>query len=152
MKKFLSLLNSAVSRVCMAGIALLGFASCASDEPQPDMYGTPLADFEVKGYVKDAAGNPVSDAILKVTYPDRSSGVEAIGKCVSNASGTYELEGGLIGFNKNEVKVVCKPSDPTLEADSTVVKLTQIRKGEDMWNQGGFGATVNFVLKKKEAK
>ena len=149
MKMISSLLNSRISRVCVACMAMLGFTACSDEEC---MYGTPVADFEVKGYVNDAAGNPVSDAILKVTYPDRSSGVEAIGKCVSNASGTYELEGGLIGFNKNEVKVVCKPSDPTLEADSTVVKLTQIRKGEDMWNQGGFGATVNFVLKKKEAK
>lgn len=152
MKKFLSLLNSAVSRVCMAGIALLGFASCASDEPQPDMYGTPLADFEVKGYVKDATGNPVTNATVKMTYRNNHSGVEWIDKGETNGDGAYELEGDLIGFNRYEVKVVCKPSDPTLEADSTVVKLTQIRKGEDMWNQGGFGATVNFVLKKKEAK
>ncbi|MGM9852872.1 MAG: radical SAM-associated putative lipoprotein [Muribaculaceae bacterium] len=149
MKKILSLLNSRISRVCVACMAMLGFTACSDEEC---MYGTPVADFEVKGYVKDAAGNPVSDAILKVTYPDRSSGVEVIGKGVSYSNGAYELEGGLIGFNKNELKVVCIPSDPTLEADSTVVKLTQTRKGEDIWDQGDYEATVDFVLKKKEAK
>ena len=51
-----------------------------------------------------------------------------IDKGETNGDGAYELEGDLIGFNRYEVKVVCKPSDPSREAGSTVVKLTPARE------------------------
>lgn len=43
-------LHSIASRVCMAALALLGFG-CSDDNGMdgPNMYGTPTADFEVKG-------------------------------------------------------------------------------------------------------
>ena len=51
----------------MAGLALLGFGCSNDGGDYPVMYGSPIADFEVKGSVTDAEGNAVKDAEVRVT-------------------------------------------------------------------------------------
>ena len=105
----------------MAGLALLGFG-CSDGGDYPLMYGSPIADFEVKGSVTDAEGNAVKDAEVRVTAPDAPSGVYSIGKDTTNVSGSYNVsEDRRIGSPSEKVKVVCVPADDSLEADSTVV-------------------------------
>ena len=47
-----------MNKLWMLLLSLLGFAGC--DEPQEDMYGTPYAEYTVKGRVTDAAGTDPS--------------------------------------------------------------------------------------------
>ena len=47
-----------MNKLWMLLLSLLGFAGC--DEPQEDMYGTPYAEYTVKGCVTDAAGTPIA--------------------------------------------------------------------------------------------
>ena len=54
-----------VANWLLAGIlALLGFSACNDDEEQPDMYGTPHANFTIKGKVVNDESMPLS-RILK---------------------------------------------------------------------------------------
>lgn len=149
MKKFCSNLCSITSRICMAGLALLGFGCSGGDEPV--MYGSPTADFEVKGMVTDADGNAVKGAEVRVTAPEASSGVYSHGNDKTEESGAYSVD-GVISSPKEKVKVVCIPADGTLEADSTVVTLKKVSDGDGNWNEGKGEATVNFKLKKKTAE
>ncbi len=136
----------------MAGLALLGFG-CSDGGDYPLMYGSPIADFEVKGSVTDAEGNAVKDAEVRVTAPDAPSGVYSIGKDTTNVSGSYNVsEDRRIGSPSEKVKVVCVPADDSLEADSTVVTLKKVSDGDGDWYCGKGEATVNFSLKKKTAE
>lgn len=152
MKKFCSNLCSITSRICMAGLALLGFG-CNGGDDYPLMYGTPTADFEVKGMVTDADGNAVKGAEVRVTGSEAPSGVYVHGKATTEESGAYSVfKSEMIGSPKDKVKVVCIPSDGTLEADSTVVTLKKVSDGDGNWYGGKGEATVNFKLKKKTAE
>lgn len=53
-------------RILLYLLGLLGFASCGkTEDPTPAMYGTPTAEFTVKGRVVDPDGNPVEN--IRVT-------------------------------------------------------------------------------------
>lgn len=152
MKTFCSNLCSITSRICMAGLALLGFG-CSDEGDYPLMYGSPTADFEVKGSVTDAEGNAVKDVEVRVTTPEAPSGLYSIGKDTTNVAGSYNVsENRRIGSPSEKVKVVCIPADDTLEADSTVVTLKKVSDGDGDWYGGKGEATVNFNLKKKTAE
>ena len=52
------------TRVWAGFLALLGFASCTSNEDPEDIpleYGTPTVGFQVQGVVTDEEGNPLED-------------------------------------------------------------------------------------------
>ena len=55
-----------MNKLWMLLLSLLGFAGC--DETQEDMYGTPYAEYTVKGRVTDAAGTPIAGIRL---VPDK---------------------------------------------------------------------------------
>ena len=69
----------------MALLSLLGFAGC--DETQEDMYGTPYAEYTVKGRVTDAAGTPVAGIEVQ-----RSFGVPDPSAVRTDAQGAYLFE------------------------------------------------------------
>lgn len=146
-------LRSITSRVCMTAIAFLGFG-CSDDNgmDEPDMYGTPTADFEVKGKVTDGDGKEVGNAEIRVTKIDTPSGVYSIRKTTSETIGTYNVEGTFTGYPEDKVKVVCVPADKNLEPDSTIVTLKKVNDGDGAWNTGKGTATVDFTLKKKTAE
>ena len=61
--------TAAVSRLCIAILAFLGY-SCENNGG--DMYGTPTGTWEIKGEVTDEEIEPVTDATVKVTLPNVS--------------------------------------------------------------------------------
>lgn len=148
--KIYSRLRTITSRVCMGAIALLGF-SCSDENGGGEelMYGTPTADFEVKGMVTDAEGNPVKDAEVRVTETNACSGDYSIVNTHSGENGIYSTKGLMIGSPEDKLKVVCIPDDKSLEADSTIVKLNRVNNGKGPWYNGKGEATVDFKLKNK---
>lgn len=153
MKRIYSNLRSITSRVCMAGLALLGF-SCSDDDndEQICMYGTPIAEFEIKGAVTSEDGKPVPDAEVRVTGRGVPSVPGAYDRDTTETDGAYSLRGHFSGGPENILKVVCVPGDASLAADSVEVKLTKTEDGDGIWNTGKGEATVDFRLKKKAAE
>ena len=84
--------------ICAAIMGLLGF-SCSNDEDMALMYGTPIADFEIKGVVFTEKGNkPVPDAVIKVMevpVPDPYFPEEDI---TDREGGTTEA--GILGYER----------------------------------------------------
>ncbi len=149
--------SAIVSRLCAAGVTLLGFG-CSTDGPDYDdcgcgdgfqlMYGTPTGSWKVHGSVKTQKGDNIDDSTIRITRPDTDSGSYSMYTTPTDAKGTYSVAG--CGSAK-ELKVVCIPADPTLDADSIVIPLKYKKKG-DSYSLGHADATVNFKLKSKSGK
>ena len=61
-----------VSSLLSGALALLGFAGCSSDEPEPLLYGSPSVDYRIVGTVTDALKfkvKPASVIALQVDCP-----------------------------------------------------------------------------------
>ncbi len=145
MKKIYRSVYSFTAWLCAAGMSLLGY-SCG--EPAL-MYGTLTGDYEIKGTVTTEVDKPVDGATIRVTGVNIPSGEYSYSTTTSNAEGAYEIKDE--GCHDN-LKVVCIPDDPTLEPDSTVVKMTYEKSGKkknDGWYQGLAKKVVDFKLKKK---
>lgn len=154
MKRIYSNLRQITSRVCMVGLALLGF-SCSDDDDdngQLCMYGTPTAEFEIKGAVTSEDGKPVPDAEVRVTGRKAPSSQAAFDRDTTESDGAYSLHGYFTGGPENILKLVCIPGDASLAADSIEVKLTKTEDGDGAWKRGKGEATVDFKLKKKAAE
>lgn len=140
-------LSTLISKVCAVIIAWLGFG-CSTDEPC--MYGTPTGSFEIKGRVTTEEGAPVEGARIRVTASDRPSGIFCFDEVQTGTDGRYMTAGS--DYARNELKVVCLPDNPALEADSVIVDVQHIDGGkDDSWNFGHAKATVDFKLKKKQS-
>ena len=131
-------------------LALLGYG-CSSDgdDLPPLMYGTPTGTFEVKGSVTTEDGKAVPNATVRLTLPDLPSVPYTFAEALTSSSGAYSAVDRTARFIEEGCKVVCVPADPTLEADSTVVKFKKNTNGNGSWNIGTFEATADFKLKKK---
>ena len=143
-------LSGIVSKLCVALLAFLGY-SCNGDEDKEVicMYGTPTGDYEIKGSVRTEDNQPVENATIRVTHPKRSSGDYTYSTVASNKDGVYETEGHCAAW---DLKVVCIPSDPTLEPDSTIVTMKYEKpkkQKDDGWYEGFAKAVVDFKLKRK---
>ena len=139
--------SALLTAICSSLLSLLGF-SCSSPEDTPDMYGMPTGNFEIKGAVTDEAGDKVTGAQIRVTDPQIPSGVYSLQTTTTNADGLYLTEGE--SYAALELKVVCIPSNPELEADSVIVKLNYNKDNADSWYVGYAKETVDFKLKSKE--
>ena len=143
-------LSGIVSKLCVALLAFLGY-SCNGDEEKEVicMYGTPTGDYEIKGSVTTEDNKPVANAAIRVTDPNCPSGYYSYSTTTSNNEGLYETSGNTSG---GDLKVVCIPSDPTMEPDSTIVTMKYEKPGkqkDDGWYKGLAKATADFKLKRK---
>ncbi len=147
MQRLTTRLSAFLSQVCAVAIAWLGFG-CSADEPC--MYGTPTGSFEIKGQVTTEEGAPVKGARIRVTESDRPSGIFYLDEVQTGTDGRYMTAGS--DYARKELKVVCLPDNPALEADSVIVDVRHIDNGkDDPWNLGHAKATVDFKLKKKQS-
>lgn len=142
-------INSYISRLCVALLALLGY-NCSSDPEKNilEMYGTPTGSFEIKGEVTDEQGSPVTDAEIRVTDPRFSSSRWSFAKGVTNLDGFYTVSGK--GSETDKIKIVCIPQNNALEPDSIILPIEYIPNKEsqkDSWYVGHADMTFNFVLK-----
>ena len=94
------------TRVLSGLLALLGFSAC-SDENGDEIrseYGSPIVDYQVKGQVTDAEGNPIEgiQVIAKPTYGVYTDATNSSWKnadtIYTDAEGNYEIEGVYAGM------------------------------------------------------
>ncbi|MDE6803478.1 MAG: radical SAM-associated putative lipoprotein [Muribaculaceae bacterium] len=148
--------------ICAAIMGLLGF-SCSNDEDMALMYGTPIADFEIKGVVFTEKGNkPVPDAVIKVMevpVPDPYFPEEDITdrevtyfRTATDNQGCYSATEGLLPVGI--VKVVCVLPEINLQSDTVLIRLEFVEDGNNNnpWYYGKATAEVNFSLKEKPAE
>ena len=134
------------TRVWAGFLALLGFASCTSNEDPEDIpleYGTPTVGFQVQGVVTDEEGNPLEDiqVIVRRAYNnDYRSGDTIYTKFVTT------------GFEPDEQKVYFNDEKKVFKSDSILLKDMKLEKIEEGsgWSHGTYQATTEVKLKKAE--
>ena len=139
--------STLLSGFCSSVLAVLGFGCSSGNEPC--MYGTPYSTFEVKGKVTTEAGDPVANAIVRITGPDIPSGICSFSETNTGKTGEYIAKGS-ITFGCNKLKVVCIPEEKGLDADSITVDTDFTPDHSDnSWYLGHADANADLKLKNK---
>ncbi|MBQ1989842.1 MAG: radical SAM-associated putative lipoprotein [Rikenellaceae bacterium] len=139
-------------------LTMLGFSSmvsCDGDINQhADMYGTPSADYEIKGKVLDADGDPIKGIKVEVqTYVVRPEPV-TIQRKFSLDDGTYDAS--VQTFPVSKLRLVAQDVDGaenggefaerTIELDFSKVEATG---DKGAWYSGKFSLEQDIVLEEK---
>jgi len=143
-KKWLAFSN----RLLSGALVLLGFASCEGGDT-PCEYGTPHADYEIKGKVQNEEGQPMKGMRVIVTENPSPTGETYPGQCdtlYTGDAGEYLFEEDYAVTNK--YRVVCEDPNGVYKADSVDVNMKpEHGKG---WYMGSDSKEIDFELKKKE--
>lgn len=148
--------------VLTALLSMLGYG-CSSDEP--DMYGTPVAEYGVpyatymvEGTVTDEANNPIQGikTSIKGIFPNGDKVyVDAVDSVLSDASGKYQLR--YRGMDRPEYKLIVEDTDGEANGgeflsdtlDIEYGKAVKVKNGDGAWNGGEYMIQQPVRLKKK---
>lgn len=140
-------------------LTILGFAGCNILGGCSYAYGTPYADFEVKGVVTDGK-NPIENVQVKLirTFQEHE---RDWGKAdTTNKQGQFSLQFGEEIFDDNtlRLKVIATDLNNTYQNDTSKIEFLwsdvkrNKKKRKDDWYDGKATKTVNFTLKEKNDK
>ncbi len=153
------------TRVLSGLLALLGFSAC-SDENGGGMseeYGSPIVDYQVKGQVTDAEGNPI-DGIQVIAKPAYGVYTDATNSSWKNADTTYtdaegNFESSLLQNVAMEGKLLFEDVDGeanggVFQTDSASLQEAETVQLEerDGWYMGRYELILNKQLAKDEPK
>lgn len=138
-----------MKKIITKSLSILGFTIPMIGCNAPEMYGTPWADYEVKGKVLDADGDPIKGikvSLIEDQYNSQST--------QSLENGTFKVSLGTIPFDK--LKLTAQDIDgaenggefeeKTVELDFSKIKYT----GEsDGWYHGKKSLEQDIVLEEK---
>lgn len=143
MKKFVLKTYGKIVAWMLTALGL--YTSCDIIEPRVE-YGTPTADFVVKGKVEDAHNlQPVEEmAVIRKSHtaPYGNDTVK------TDAAGNYELNFTDIAFGPEDITVYTPGSGP-YQSDTIRIKahdLKQIGKRRKNWYNGKFEGKADFKL------
>jgi hypothetical protein len=119
------------------------------------MYGTPEAEFELKGKVTDTLNNPIEniqiDIQLNDNYADRTS---------SNAKGNYELINHFSPHDNASITIKVEDIDGEENGGEFATQIISIpikdsdyvkdKRKKDFWYNGKVSKEINFKLIKKQ--
>lgn len=151
--------NRWYNAVLTALLSMLGYGCSSTEEPldmygPPVEYGTPHADYIIKGRVMDESGTPVQGIKTSLRKVDkvRAYGIDSV---QTNASGNYQLKH--TGWQNQYYKVIAKDVDgeanggeflsDTLDIDYD--KAVKTKDGDGKWYLGTYEITQDVKLKKK---
>ena len=126
--------------------ALAGLSSCSAVEDEN--YGTPHAEFEIKGLVSDEQGAPLQG--IAVIYDEDLIKSDTL---YTGPDGRFLIEGTM--FPREEMKLKFKDVDGDqngglYEAKAVKVKMIQIQQSTGSWDYGKFAGETEVTLKKAE--
>lgn len=134
------------NRLLSGALALLGFASCGEVACE---YGTPHADYEIKGKVQNEAKQPLEGMRMIVVENPSVTGETYPGQrdtLYTGDAGEYLFEDNYTMTKK--YRVVCEDPNGVYKADSVDVEMKpEHGKG---WYMGSDSKEINFELKKNE--
>ena len=151
--------NRWYNAVLTALLSMLGYGCSSTEEPldmygPPVEYGTPHADYIIKGRVMDESGTPVQGIKTSLRKVDkvRAYGIDSV---QTNASGNYQLKH--TGWQNQYYKVIAEDVDgeanggeflsDTLDIDYD--KAVKTKDGDGKWYHGIYEITQDVKLKKK---
>lgn len=131
----------------------------SGDENRMVEYGTPYAEYAIKGKVTDTKGTPIPGIEVKAgTKYDRAWMQERPAtypyKTTTNAQGEYDFRLGTVGAQ--DFTVYAEDIDGEVnglfKTDSTAVAGSKMKLtgGDNRWNMGKTETTVNFALKEEK--
>ena len=137
-------------------LGILGFTACGEGGAGGGMvceYGTPTADFTVKGKVTDADGKPIKG--IEISSKDLSSFIDGSGlSAVTAEDGTFVTNkikefgvGGTLVFTDTDGEAN-GGEFVTLEKQISTLPQKQIKDGE-RWYRGEYEVTADVKLKAK---
>jgi len=134
-------------------VSLLGLGiSCGSDDIPAPEYGSPHADFSVKGKVTDESGKPIQGIMVQAQSIREGRIIERRDTVYTDNAGLYETKAFVIDIDSIKVyaKDIDKDKNGSFQNDSTLILPDEIeltdRKG---WLIGRGEKEVNFTLKEK---
>ena len=131
-------------------LTLLGFGACSDSVVE---YGTPNADFQIKGQVTYEGGIPIPGIRVRAPYSyiDGSEGQNVL----TDENGRFELdEFHSMLYGKLYVEDI-DGEDNGGEFQSDTIKVRdlpkkEVEKGDGSWYMGKYEVTANIKLKLKE--
>ena len=122
--------------------------------PVPDMYGTPTADYEIKGKVLDADGDPVKGIKVNVQDDWHSAFTSQGTECQSLDNGDYSVR--IKTFPTDKLHLIVQDIDgaenggefeeKTVELDFSKIEYTG---DKGAWYKGKKSLEQNIVLEEK---
>ena len=142
--------------ILTALLSMLGYG-CSTTSNEPEMYGTPTADYIFKGRVTDEAGVPIQGiktSLKQVFKSDNGTYVEGLDSMLTGASGDYQLK--YDGMIEHQSKLIVEDIDGeanggkflshTIDIDFKNNAI-QIKNGDNSWYQGTYEITQDIRLK-----
>ena len=154
--------NRWYNAILTALLSMLGY-SCSFDEPEEYgslimEYGSPSADYIVKGIVTDETGNPIhgiKTSLKQGWQTDEGLYVFGIDSIQTSESGNYQLKSN--GLPAGQTKLIVEDIDgeandgefmsDTLDIDYN--KAVKTKDGDGRWYYGVYEIIQNVKLKKK---
>ena len=137
------------TRVWAGFLALLGFASCTSNEDPEDIpleYGTPTVGFQVQGVVTDEEGNPLEDiqVIVRRAYNNDYRSGDTI---YTDNKGAFAAEKFVTtGFEPDEQKVYFNDEKKVFKSDSILLKDMKLEKIEEGVYLNALESKLNIIF------
>ena len=101
-------------------------------------YGTPYAEYEVKGRVSDAEGTPISGVRVSIGEENLVDSV-----AVTDVDGRFHVNHGTHPFNNSTFDILFTDIDGEaggglFESDTVTVRAELVKEGENTWDSGDY--------------
>lgn len=124
-------------KFCAFLLPILGFTSCDFLSLRAE-YGTPNADFEIKGKVTDTNNKPIKG--IQVYHPDSF----VSDTVYTEADGTFEISFNTFPPTNDEINLTFADIDGTENGEyvdkTESIALTQTTDSKDSWYHGQYSA------------
>ena len=138
------------NRLLSGTMVLLGFSACDPSR-MADEYGTPYADYEIKGRITDQAGTELAGmrVISKTLIGSRPNDPYLNDTLATDTKGSFlfDKKGET---SEGRYRLVCEDPNGVYKSDSTEIKMQP--EGGKGWYKGHDSKEVNIELKKKNAQ
>ena len=130
----------------VSAAAFAAISACSAE--MMGEFGTPHAEFEIRGIVADEQGTPLNG--IAVIYDDTLLSPDTL---YTGTDGRFLIEGTM--FPREEMTLKFKDLDEELngglfETKTVKVKMEQVEQSLESWNYGKFVGETEVTLKKAE--
>jgi putative lipoprotein (rSAM/lipoprotein system) len=132
-------------------VILLGFFGIFNSCTQPDEYGTPYADFEIKGVVTSKeTGQPIQNIrVIRNPFGSDTLYTDVDGKYYFQCGGSSIYGGQTFHLKVEDIDGEANGGDfVPQEIEVVITEDDRIKKGDGKWYEGKFGKTVGIELER----
>lgn len=145
--------NRFIYRLATRLFLLLGFSACNAWEEDKEMllmYGTPTADFAIKGKVVDGENKASGLPDIQIVIRNKHSRFYA-DTLYTDKDGEFVYQTS--DMLSNPIRIIYEDTQTgVFKKDSVEVKLEQIKPGNGPWHDGTYEADVTIEMERKAAE